>query len=256
MKGIVNFSMNSAGVIDAIETPSGTGVIGTPCGGSFNYGDLSTDLATALRGRATRIREKARATTLGIIAIGQDLLAAKKELARGQFLIWAETECGLSIRTADNYMRAAKFAATFMESGKLETVSNLPAALIYKLGAKSTPPEIIGEVISVAESRGVVSEGAVRKKLAKAAAERLQAERQAKRQARKTRRGSKAAHEREELERQDREREQKATEAAVASWLNQVGEKAGKATCDLFKAAAWPWGLVDEIEKQLRERAA
>jgi hypothetical protein len=246
MKRIV--SISTAGVIDAIETPSGNGTLCAPPGGSFNYGNLSTDQITDLRNRAASIREKARTTTRGIIEIGRDLLAVKKELPHGQFLIWAETECGLSIRTADNYTRAAKF----MESRKLETVSNLPPALIYKLAAKSTPPEIIGEVISVMESGDVVSEGEVRKKLANAAAERRQAERQA----RKTRRGSKAAHEREELERQDRQREQEATEGAVASWVNQVGEKAAKATCDLFKAAPCPWGLIEEIEKQLRERAA
>jgi hypothetical protein len=250
MNGIV--SISTAGVIDAIETPSGTGVIGTPCGGSFNYGDLSTDLVTDLRNRAASIREKARATTLGIIAIGQDLLAVKKELPHGQFGLWVETECGFGTRTAENYMRAAKF----MESRKFETVSNLTPALIYKLGAKNTPPGIIDEVISVTESGGVVSEGEIRKKLANAAAEKRQAERQAKRQARKARRVSKAAHEREELERQHRQREQKATEAAVASWMNQVGEKAAKATCDLFKTAPWPWGLIEEIEKQLTERAA
>jgi hypothetical protein len=248
MNGIV--SMSAAGVIDAIETPSGTGVI------AFNYDNLSTDLVTALRGRATRIREKARTTTLGIIAIGQDLLAAKIELSHGQFGMWIQTECRFGIRTAENYMRAAEFAAKFMESPKFETVSNLPPTLIFKLGAKSTPQEIIDEVISMTESGGVVSEGVVRKKLANAAAERWQAKRRAKRQARKARRGSKADHEREERERQDRLREQKATEAAVAIWRNQVGETAAKATYDLFKAAPWPWGLIEEIEKQLTERAS
>jgi hypothetical protein len=248
----VIISMSSAGAIDPIETPSGNAVLCAPPGGSFNYGNLSTDQITDLRNRAASIRQKARTTTRGIIEIGRDLLAVKKELGHGEFLIWAETECGLSIRTAENYMRAAKF----MEGRKFETVSNLTPALIYKLAAKNTPPGIIDEVISVTESGGVVSEGKIRKKLANAAAERRQAERQAKRQARKARRGSKAAHEREELERQARLREQKATEAAVAIWRNQVGEKAAKATYDLFKAAPWPWGLIEEIEKQLRERAA
>jgi hypothetical protein len=254
MNGTV--SISTARVIDTIELPSGTGVIVAQYGGAFNYGNLSTDLVTALRGRATRIREKARNTVLGIIAIGQDLLAAKKELSHGEFGMWIETECGFGIRSANNYMSAAKFAAKFMESGKLETVSNLTPILIYKLGAKSTPPEIIEEVISVIESGGVVPEGKIRKKLANAASERRQAKRRAKRKARKTHRGSKAAHEREERERQDRECEQKETKATAASFVNQVGEKAAKAACHVFKAEPWPWRLIEEIEKQLRERAA
>jgi hypothetical protein len=45
-----------------------------------------------------------------MIAIGRDLIAAKKMLPRGQFIQWVRWECGFSIRTAQNYMAISKLS--------------------------------------------------------------------------------------------------------------------------------------------------
>jgi hypothetical protein len=61
------------------------------------------------------------------------LLEAKEQLEHGEWLPWLETYFGKSVRTAQNYMDAARFAI------KYATVAHLmlrPTAL-YVLGANS-----------------------------------------------------------------------------------------------------------------------
>jgi hypothetical protein len=54
-------------------------------------------------------------------------------LGHGQFVQWLESECGFSLRSARNYMRASEFAAD-----KNATIARLPPATLYRLSAKNT----------------------------------------------------------------------------------------------------------------------
>lgn len=136
----------------------------------FDYGQLAPDIADALRSQASRIRTLVRNTTAIIIEIGNDLLAVKEAIDHGKFGAWIEAECGFSIRTAENYIRAAEFA-----EGKNETIALLNPATVYRLAAKSTPAEIVSDVISRTERGEVVSDGDVVAALERVRVQRRQA---------------------------------------------------------------------------------
>jgi hypothetical protein len=123
-----------------------------PCA-PFDYGEVTPDVATALRAQASRIRDAAKVTTAAVIQIGNDLIAVKQALEHGKFRNWIESECGFGFSTAANYMLAAKFA-----EGKSPTVGLLRPATVYKLAAKSTPPEIVNAVLQRAERGDIISD--------------------------------------------------------------------------------------------------
>jgi hypothetical protein len=78
---------------------------------------------------ANEIRARQAETIDDIIAIGGLLFEAKDQLDHGQWLPWVQQEFGYSARTAQNYMRAHKFA------GKYENVVDLKLAstALYRL---------------------------------------------------------------------------------------------------------------------------
>lgn len=114
---------------------------------SFRYEQFPQDKAQTLRDSATRIRGHVRTATAAIIEIGRELISTKRYLDHGEFTEWVETECGFSVRSAENYMRAADFAA-----GRNATVSLLRPATVYRLARKSTPPEVVTAVIESLEA--------------------------------------------------------------------------------------------------------
>jgi hypothetical protein len=63
-----------------------------------------------------------------------------------------EAECGFTIRTAHNYMRAAEL------TDKSETVSRLNPAAIYRLAKASTPPDVVDRVVEMLETDTVPTE--------------------------------------------------------------------------------------------------
>jgi Protein of unknown function (DUF3102) len=119
----------------------------------FNYDTLPAATAASLRKQAARIREGVKTTTAAIIEVGRDLIAAKQDLEHSQFCEWVEAECVFSMRSAQNYMRAAEFA-----EGKNATIAFLQPATVYKLSAKSAPPEVVQEVIDRAAKGKVISD--------------------------------------------------------------------------------------------------
>jgi hypothetical protein len=141
-----------------------------PVATTFDYHTMSPTSAEALRKQAARIREQVQITARAIVAIGKDLLAVKQSLGHGRFSQWVEAECGFSMRSADNYIRAATFA-----EGKMETVSILPPATIYRLASKKAAPEVVEVVISRAESGTVTDDSAVKAMLTEAASARRKA---------------------------------------------------------------------------------
>jgi hypothetical protein len=169
----------------------------------FDYCAMAPEHVADLRQHAARIRERTRITTATIIEIGKELLAAKQHL-HGQFEDWIMAECGFTVRTAENYMRAAKLA-----EGKSETVSFLPPGIVYRLAAKSTPPELVDQVIERVAAGKVVTNDAVKAVLADAAYHRRQTARKDREAARRSAatRKRKEAQERERLEQMERERQ-------------------------------------------------
>lgn len=114
---------------------------------AFDYQQLDSATADTLRRAVDEIRACRLDVGRRIIRIGEKLHAVKARLAHGQFGGWLEAEFGWSDRTARNFMQVAE---VFRE--KSEIVSDLPASLMYKLAAPSTPVHIRETVISQLES--------------------------------------------------------------------------------------------------------
>jgi hypothetical protein len=113
----------------------------------FDYAQLSRAVAQQARETARLIRERSRFVIKAIIDTGRDLIAIKDGLEHGQFSAWLAAECGMNLRSAQNWMNAARHF-----EGKSETVSYLPARAIYQLAAKSTPEPIRNELIGRLEA--------------------------------------------------------------------------------------------------------
>lgn len=95
--------------------------------------------------------------TTDIIVIGNLLLEAQEQLEHGFWLTWLKFNFGLSTRTAQNYMNAARFTI------KYATVAHLklrPTAL-YALGQHMDDysPGVINKILKVAETDWVNDEG-------------------------------------------------------------------------------------------------
>ncbi|QDW38761.1 hypothetical protein FFI89_017385 [Bradyrhizobium sp. KBS0727] len=128
-----------------------------PAPARFDYDAVPAVTAKALRAQASRIRKTVSGATKAIIEIGCDLIAVKQSLVeRGHFRDWVEAECGLKLRTAENYMRAAQFA-----EGRNATVALLNPGIVYRLAAKSALAEIVQSVLDRAANGEVVSDGSV-----------------------------------------------------------------------------------------------
>jgi hypothetical protein len=61
---------------------------------------------------AEQVRDHCRSTTASIIAIGRALVQAKDRVEHGQFKQWVTSQCGFTIRTAQNYMRRVRTGLT------------------------------------------------------------------------------------------------------------------------------------------------
>ncbi|MBR0695272.1 DUF3102 domain-containing protein [Bradyrhizobium lablabi] len=105
-----------------------------------------------LRALAEQVRRHSRSSSKSIIAIGEALRDAKDHLEHGKFGEWVVAECGFTIRTAQNYMRAAELA------DKSESVSLLNPAALYRLAKPSTLPDVVARVLVMLESGAVPTE--------------------------------------------------------------------------------------------------
>ena len=70
----------------------------------FSYGRLSAEVATTVQGATERIRLRMKRAAEEIMAIGQELIAVKDALPRGQFGEWLQTEFEMSPVTARKFM--------------------------------------------------------------------------------------------------------------------------------------------------------
>jgi hypothetical protein len=113
---------------------------------TYDYTTLSADIAALLKCTAEKIHQHQRRNSREIIELGADLIRVKEALGHGRFGEWFQAEFGWTIRTAQNYMSAAQaFGAN------CETVSYLPPKTVYQLSARSTPKNIVGEIVGMLE---------------------------------------------------------------------------------------------------------
>ena len=81
------------------------------------------------------------------IEIGKRLIDLKQKAQHGTFSRWVTCELSMQMRTAQNMMSAARFV-----EGKSETLSHLPATILYKLASPSTETAIVNGVLDAASS--------------------------------------------------------------------------------------------------------
>jgi hypothetical protein len=124
--------------------------------------------------RAQRIRDLVGTARTCIIEIGRELIAAKGELAHGDWLPWLEAEFGWGETTARKYMQVAEMFAKSSLGADFEALT-IDATALYALASPDVPPaareEAIGrasrgERITKAEA-GRIVDGAVREAEAK-----------------------------------------------------------------------------------------
>src|SRR5262245_58142290 len=140
---------------------------------AFDYGALAPDVAAEIRRQANQIKSKITKTTQDLIVIGRDLEAVKERPDHGQFTTWVESELGIVVRTAQLYMAVARLA-----KDKGESISLLPSPTVHRLAAKSTPPEVVAEVVARANSGEIVPDAVVKGMVSEAKCQRREAERQ------------------------------------------------------------------------------
>jgi hypothetical protein len=123
----------------------------------FNYASVEPSVANFLKGEAERLR---RHYSGSIIQVGKALAGTKRYLQHGAFIEWVEYEAGIPARTAQAYMRVAKWV-----SGKSAIAAHLPPSILYLLAAPSTPEQFAHDVIDRADAGEKVAVRAVRREL-------------------------------------------------------------------------------------------
>jgi hypothetical protein len=217
----------------------------------FDYGPLDALAAQMLRDRACRIRKMVNNHVAAVIEAGRDLLDVKEKLEHGQFGEWVQAECGFSLGTAENYMRAAKFV-----EGKISTVAilQLQPATVYRLAAKSTPTELVDSVIERGSRGEVVSDQQVRDALQDVRHRQREADR--KRKPKPLSKGHLARR-----ERQTREFQEVATRRSAAAYdaalsiIAELGTVKAGFVLHLYDASGFDnWEMFGELRKQIGVR--
>lgn len=118
----------------------------------------------ALDEAAARIRAQIATMHDAGAAIGRELIAIKKRLSFGEWGNWLSAEFDMSERTAQNYMRVAKFH----DEVGTEVVAALPVAAQYALAAPSTPQTAKDTIIGAIKAGDKVSVESVKAQIADA----------------------------------------------------------------------------------------
>jgi len=182
----------------------------------FNYDGMPQGLTGELKRGAARIRELVGEHVRSIVETGEILISARNKLAnKGQFLAWAEVECGVLPRTAQRFMLVAE-----MMAGRHVSVTCLESTALYQLAAPSTPSEVRREVFERVAAGETVRLAQIKKKIDEAkgelAAKKREAE-AAEREAKVSPRTRKARQEREAEYERERQEAEAAREAARAA---------------------------------------
>lgn len=221
----------------------------------FDYSVFDVETASNLRAQANRIRKRIGKATQDLIDIGRDLLAAKKHLLdHGEFIKWVEFEVGIVRRTAQAYMAIAKLA-----DEKGAAIALLPPTTAHRLAAKSTPSEVVSEVVAKAQSGDVVPDRRVSEMISEAKSQKKRAEYPVgngfhRIEQHPRYRGPQEAPPEAEQARQDRE---KMTAEAAEMLFASLGPKGVELVIKAFAEEEWPWDLLSELRKGilLRKKA-
>jgi hypothetical protein len=111
-----------------------------PASGGFDYASMRSDIANQMRAAADRIHQLRYAA---VVDIGRELIAIKERIEHGHFVEWVESECRMSIRTAQRAMKAAEMVE------RNDKLSYLPADGLLALSARAAKPiaeKIIGRI--------------------------------------------------------------------------------------------------------------
>ncbi len=90
----------------------------------FTYSDLPAPLAAEVQAVTARIKDRLTRQVADIIETGRDLIEVKEKLEHGQFERWLDSEFGMTVRTAQRFMRASEWPATRMY--QRPSAKNLP----------------------------------------------------------------------------------------------------------------------------------
>jgi|SRR5579863_608536 len=225
---------------------TGTEIIHQP---KFDYGTMVPEIASGLRSEAVLLRGLITKSTADMIEAGRVLLAIKDRLNHGQFMSWVEAEVGISIRTAQGYMRFAKLG-----DGKSETVSLLPPPTVRLLAAKSAPPEIVEQVITKAAAGNIMPERVVKNMISEKRADLRHLDR-LKREAERESRLPKAAREREKRRRLEYEAERERKRAENTARAQSIIDRLSPEDLRFF-AATLTWEVYDEFLRLVTDGAA
>lgn len=217
---------------------------------AFDYNTLPSALRSELRAEADFIRAQVKMTVVTIIKTGKALSAIKGKLKHGEFSAWVESECGFTLRTAENYIRAAAFA-----EGKSETVALLPPATVYKLAAKSAPPEVAQAVIERLEGGATVTQSEIDRALGEARYQKREAARKAEQSARRKRSSKRQIEldeKRRDAEELRRNAEDQKLQRAAAALMDEIGMDNSRL---VVKALDGPggWQLVEHLRRRLEK---
>lgn len=215
----------------------------------FDYGAMDQETADEARAMVARVRLRVKSYYMDT---GRELMSMKDRLNHGLFQRWVEAEMGMTPRTALNMMQAA---AEF--GHKSETVSHLPAAVLYKLAAPSTPATVRDEIVSRLEKGEALTPKAIDLRLrevrgdvrqAKADAKLAPEERKRQAQAKKAAEARRQReHEKSQQEHKERQEWKAAATQEVAQILaSRLDDKAFKEVIDLLRECEL-WRLPDAL---------
>jgi hypothetical protein len=107
-------------------------------------------MTASLAERAQRIRGLVVSARMSIIAIGQELIAAKAEVRPGEWLSWLTVEFDWDARTAQRYMQVA-------DAFKCDSVSyladlSIDATAFYTLSEPDVPQSVRDEAVELAKA--------------------------------------------------------------------------------------------------------
>ena len=219
---------------------------------SFDYSALDAETASNLRAQANRIRKRVGKATQDLIDIGCDLLAAKKNLLdHGEFIKWVESEVGIARRTAQAYMAIAKLTD---ENGA--AIALLPPTTAHRLAAKSTPSEVVSEVVAKAKSGDVVPDRRVSEMISEAKSQKRRAEGLEGNSLHRVKQYQRYCDRQETQEKAEaaRQHREKITAEAAEMLFESLGEDGVEVVIRAFAEEEWPWALLSELRKEILRR--
>jgi hypothetical protein len=112
-------------------------IVELKCDRGFPYDCVDAQIADQLRRTTRMVAQEVCHQSRSILRVGQLLLNIKPSLEHGVFTRYVESELPFTLRTAENYMRAAGLLA----GSKTEIVSLLSPTAMYALAARTMPED-------------------------------------------------------------------------------------------------------------------